>query len=43
MASGWNVWVWLECIGVASRWCCKGHIDILIVLIPTPLVQEQKH
>ena len=23
MASGWNVWVWLECIGVVSRWCCK--------------------
>ena len=22
VASGWNLWVWLECIGVASR-CCK--------------------
>ena len=22
MASGWNLWVWLECIGVVS-WCCK--------------------
>ena len=21
MASGWNLWVWLQCIGVASR-CC---------------------
>ena len=23
MASGWNLWVWLHCIGVASRCCCK--------------------
>ena len=23
MASGWNLWVWLECIGVISGWCCK--------------------
>ena len=23
MASGWNLWVWLECIGVVSGWCCK--------------------
>ena len=23
MASGWNVWVWLECIGVVSGYCCK--------------------
>ena len=23
MASGWNLWVWLECIGVASECCCK--------------------
>ena len=22
MASGWNLWVWLECIGVVSE-CCK--------------------
>ena len=22
MASGWNLWVWLECIGVVSG-CCK--------------------
>ena len=20
---GGNLWVWLECIGVASEWCCK--------------------
>ena len=23
MASGWNLWVWLQCIGVASQCCCK--------------------
>ena len=21
--AGWNLWVWLQCIGVASRCCCK--------------------
>ena len=36
MASGWNLWVWLECIGVASECCCKEvyiYIDILIIII----------
>ena len=28
MASGWNLWVWLECIGVV----------IIIITFPTPLV-----
>ena len=23
MASGWNLWALLQCIGVASRCCCK--------------------
>ena len=23
MASGWNQWVWLPCIGVVSGCCCK--------------------
>ena len=23
MASGWNIWMWLECKGVISEWCCK--------------------
>ena len=23
MASGWNLWVWLECIHVVSGCCCK--------------------
>ena len=39
MASGWNLWVWLECIGVVSGCCCRRYIDFLIILlIPTPLV-----
>ena len=25
MASGWNLWVWLQCIGVAS-WCCYKEV-----------------
>ena len=38
MASGWNLWVCLKCIGVVSRCCCK-YIDFLkILLIATPLV-----
>ena len=28
MASGWNLWVWLQCIGVVS-----GCIDILTIII----------
>ena len=24
MASGWNLWVWLECIGAVSGCCCKA-------------------
>ena len=23
VASGWNLWVWLQCIGVASQCCYK--------------------
>ena len=35
MASGWNLWAWLQCIGVASRCCCKEvyTVDILIIII----------
>ena len=41
MASGWNLWVWLQSIGVASRCCCKEiyrypHNNYYI--FPTPLV-----
>ena len=43
MASGWNLWVCLQCIGVVSGCSCKevySIIDILIIIItfPTPLV-----
>ena len=46
MVSGWNLRVWLECIGVVSGCCCKEvnyHEDIYILLynnllFPTPLV-----
>ena len=34
MASGWNLWVWLPCIGVASGCCCKE----VYRYPPTPLV-----
>ena len=38
VASGWNLWVWLQCIGVASRCCYKEVyiIDILIIIINFP-------
>ena len=38
MASGWNLWVWLQCIGVASGYCCKEvqYIDILTIIINFP-------
>ena len=31
MASGWNLWVWLQCIGVVSGPCCK-EVDILTII-----------
>ena len=33
MASGWNIWMWLERIGVASRCCCRQYINIVIIII----------
>ena len=34
MASGWTLWVWLDCIGVVSRCCCiRRYIDILTITI----------
>ena len=40
MASGWNLWVWLEFIGVVSGYWCKEvyRFPHNIILIPTPLV-----
>ena len=42
MASGWNLWVWLQCIGVASR-CCYREVyryphNNYILIFPTSLV-----
>ena len=36
MASGWNLWVWLQCIGVASHVVVRRYIDILIIIINFP-------
>ena len=36
MASGWNLWVWLQYIGVLSGCCCKEYIDILTIIINFP-------
>ena len=36
VASGWDLWVWLECIGVVSGCCCKEVIDIIIIIITFP-------
>ena len=38
VASGWNLWVWLECIGVVSGCCCKEvyrfpHINYYLSLL----------
>ena len=42
MTSGWNLWVWLECIGMVSGCCCKEVYKYphnnYYVLFPTPLV-----
>ena len=37
VVSSWNLWVWLEFIGVVSGCCCKEvYIDILIIIITIP-------
>ena len=33
VASGWNLRVWLECIGVASGCCKEVYVDILLIVI----------
>ena len=40
VARGWNLWVWLECIGVVSGFVVRSLVDFLIIilLIPIPLV-----
>ena len=34
MASGWNLWAWLQCIGVVSGCCCKWNLIITVTLGP---------
>ena len=38
MASAWNLWLWLPCIGMVSGCCCKEvyYIDILTIMINFP-------
>ena len=36
MARGWNLWVWVQCIGVASHVVVRRYIDILIIIINFP-------
>ena len=41
MASGWNLWIWLPCIGVVSGCCKKVYRyphNIKLLIFPTPLV-----
>ena len=38
MASGWNLWVWLPCIGVVSGVVVWRYIDILTIIINFPLL-----
>ena len=38
MASGWNLWVWLQCLGVVSGCCCKEVYRYPHNKYPTPLV-----
>ena len=36
MDSGWNLWVWFQCIGVVSGRCCKEVYSILTIIINFP-------
>ena len=41
MAIGWNLWVWLECIGMVSGCICMEvyiYINILIIIITFPYI-----
>ena len=33
MASGWNLWVWLQCIGVLVGVVVRRYIDILTIIL----------
>ena len=34
MASRWNLWVWLECIGVVSECCCMEVYNYIYIRYP---------
>ena len=36
MASGWNLWIWLQCIGVVMGVVVRRYIDILTIIINFP-------
>ena len=36
MACGWNLWVWLPCIGVVVGVVVRRYIDILTIIINFP-------
>ena len=38
MASGWNLWVWLQCIGVAIVGIVVRRYIGILIIFPTPLV-----
>ena len=42
MVSGWNVWVWLQCIGVVS-WCyCKEVYRFPHNIITYPILRVRR-
>ena len=48
MASGWNLWVWLKCIGVVSYNIIVGavvrrYIDFLIIILLIPIIILHLH
>ena len=38
MASGWNLWVWLQCIGVVSGCYCK---ELYVTVHAKPTISRQ--
>ena len=36
VASGWNLWVWLQCVGVVLGVVVRRYIDILTIIINFP-------
>ena len=40
MASGWNLWMWLECIGVVIGCCCK---EVYIYMYRVPKLPRVRY